>query len=150
MIARLVDAALANRIVVLMLVGLLVAMGLYDLRRLPIDAQPDISPRQVLVITQASGLGPLEVERFITFPVELALQGLPRMENLRSVSRYGLSVVYVRFSDEMDIYAARNLVFSRLPRGAGAARIGHAADGAGLDRARRDLPVRGARRRPHA
>ena len=80
-----------------MLVALLVAMGLYDLRRLPIDAQPDISPRQVLVITQAPGLGPLEVERFITFPVELALQGLPRMENLRSVSRYGLSVVYVRF-----------------------------------------------------
>src|SRR3954470_9019400 len=115
MIARLVDAALANRAVVLMLVGLLVAMGLYDLRRLPIDAQPDISPRQVLVITQAPGLGPLEVERFITFPVELALQGLPRMENLRSVSRYGLSVVYVRFSDETDIYAARNLVFSRLP-----------------------------------
>src|SRR4051794_17068844 len=115
MIARLVDAALANRAVVLVLVGLLVAMGLYDLRRLPIDAQPDISPRQVLVITQAPGLGPLEVERFITFPVELALQGLPRMENLRSVTRYGLSVVYVRFADDMDIYEARNLVFSRLP-----------------------------------
>lgn len=115
MIARLVDAALANRAVVLVLVGILVAMGLYDLRRLPIDAQPDISPRQVLVITQSPGLGPLEVERFITFPVELALQGLPHMENLRSVSRYGLSVVYVRFSDDTDIYAVRNLVFSRLP-----------------------------------
>ncbi|TCZ64422.1 efflux RND transporter permease subunit [Roseicella aquatilis] len=115
MIARLIDAALANRTVVLVLVGLMVAMGLYDLRRLPIDAQPDISPRQVLVITQAPGLGPLEVERFVTFPVELALQGLPRMETLRSVTRYGLSVVYVRFSDETDIYAARNLVFSRLP-----------------------------------
>ncbi|MBK1657121.1 efflux RND transporter permease subunit [Paracraurococcus ruber] len=115
MIARLTDAALANRAVVLVLVAMLVAMGLYDLRRLPIDAQPDISPRQVLVITQAPGLGPLEVERFVTFPVELALQGLPRMENLRSVTRYGLSVVYVRFADDMDIYAARNLVFSRLP-----------------------------------
>ena len=136
MIARLVDAALANRIVVLMLVGLLVAMGLYDLRRLPIDAQPDISPRQVLVITQAPGLGPLEVERFITFPVELALQGLPRMENLRSVSRYGLSVVYVRFADEMDIYAARNLVFSRLPAvqvppGAGTPQMGPVSTGLG-------------------
>ncbi|MDO9711213.1 efflux RND transporter permease subunit [Paracraurococcus lichenis] len=115
MIPRLIDAALANRAVVLILAAMLVAMGLYDLRRLPIDAQPDISPRQVLVITQAPGLGPLEVERFVTFPVELALQGLPHMENLRSVTRYGLSVVYVRFSDEMDIYAARNLVFSRLP-----------------------------------
>ncbi|TDH60522.1 efflux RND transporter permease subunit [Dankookia rubra] len=136
MIARLVDAALANRIVVLMLVGLLVAMGLYDLKRLPIDAQPDISPRQVLVITQAPGLGPLEVERFITFPVELALQGLPRMETLRSVSRYGLSVVYVRFADEMDIYAARNLVFSRLPAvqvppGAGTPQMGPVSTGLG-------------------
>ncbi|MFC7473033.1 efflux RND transporter permease subunit [Dankookia sp. GCM10030260] len=136
MIARLVDAALANRAVVLMLVGLLAAMGLYDLRRLPIDAQPDISPRQVLVITQAPGLGPLEVERFITFPVELALQGLPRMETLRSVSRYGLSVVYVRFADEMDIYAARNLVFSRLPAvqvppGAGTPQMGPVSTGLG-------------------
>ena len=115
MIGRLVAAAVANRAVVLVLVGILVAVGLYDLRRLPIDAQPDISPRQVLIITQAPGLGPLDVERFVTFPLELALQGLPRMEALRSVTRYGLSVVYVRFSDDTDIYAARNLVFSRLP-----------------------------------
>jgi cobalt-zinc-cadmium resistance protein CzcA len=115
MIGRLVAAAVANRAVVLVLTGILVAVGLYDLRRLPIDAQPDISPRQVLIITQAPGLGPLDVERFVTFPVELALQGLPRMEALRSVTRYGLSVVYVRFSDDTDIYAARNLVFSRLP-----------------------------------
>lgn len=115
MLARLIDACLANKAVVLMLVGLLAAIGIYDLQRLPIDAQPDISPRQVLVITQAPGLGPLEVERFITFPVELALQGLPQMQAIRSVSRYGLSVVFVRFADTMDIYAARNLVFSRLP-----------------------------------
>lgn len=115
MIRNLIGASLANKPVVLMLAALLVAIGIFDLQRLPIDAQPDISPRQVLVITQAPGLGPLEVERFITFPVELALQGLPRMEGMRSVSRYGLSVVYVRFADTMDIYAARNLVFSRLP-----------------------------------
>jgi cobalt-zinc-cadmium resistance protein CzcA len=102
MIGRLVAAAVANRAVVLVLAGILVAVGLYDLRRLPIDAQPDISPRQVLIITQAPGLGPLDVERFVTFPVELALQGLPRMEALRSVTRYGLSVVYVRFSDDTD------------------------------------------------
>nr|WP_174890600.1 CusA/CzcA family heavy metal efflux RND transporter [Roseicella sp. DB1501] len=130
------DAAIANRTVVLVLVGLLVAMGLYDLRRLPIDAQPDISPRQVLVITQAPGLGPPEMERFVTFPVELALQGLPHMENLRSVTRYGLSVVYVRFSDDTDIYAARNLVFSRLPSvqvppEAGAPQMGPVSTGLG-------------------
>jgi len=116
MFTRIVDASLANRIVVIILIVVLGVVGSASLTRLPIDAQPDISPRQMLVITQAPGLGPLDVERFITQPLELALQGLPRMENLRSVSRYGLSVVYVRFADEVDIYAARNLVSSRLPQ----------------------------------
>ncbi|MEA2773170.1 MAG: heavy metal efflux system protein, partial [Acetobacteraceae bacterium] len=116
MFARIVDAALANRIVVIILVVILVVVGGASLQRLPIDAQPDISPRQVLVITQSPGLGPLDVERFITAPLELALQGMPHMDNLRSVSRYGLSVIYVRFADSVDIYAARNLVSSRLPQ----------------------------------
>jgi heavy metal efflux system protein len=116
MFARIADAALANRVVVILLVVSLVVVGGASLRKLPIDAQPDISPRQVLVITQAPGLGPLDVERFITAPLELALQGMPHMENLRSVSRYGLSVIYVRFADDVDIYAARNLVSSRLPQ----------------------------------
>ena len=116
MFARIVDAALANRVVVAILVVILVVVGGASLQRLPIDAQPDISPRQVLVITQAPGLGPLDVERFITTPLELALQGMPHTDNLRSVSRYGLSVIYVRFADSVDIYAARNLVSSRLPQ----------------------------------
>ncbi len=116
MFTRIVDAALANRVVVILLIVILGVLGGASLQRLPIDAQPDISPRQVLVITQAPGLGPLDVERFITTPLELALQGMPHMENLRSVSRYGLSVVYVRFADTVDIYAARNLVSSRLPQ----------------------------------
>src|ERR1700722_4809767 len=109
MFARIVDAALPNRLVVVIFVGILVVVGSASLQRLPIDAQPDISPRQVLVITQAPGLGPVDVERFITAPLELAMQGLPHMDNLRSVSRYGLSVLYVRFSDATDIYADRNL-----------------------------------------
>jgi len=116
MFTRIVDAALANRIVIILLIVILGVVGTASLQRLPIDAQPDISPRQVLVITQAPGLGPLDVERFITQPMELALQGMPHMDNLRSVSRYGLSVVYVRFGDDVDIYAARNLVSSRLPQ----------------------------------
>jgi cobalt-zinc-cadmium resistance protein CzcA len=116
MLTRFVDAALANRIVVIILIVILAVVGGASLRRLPIDAQPDISPRQVLVITQSPGLGPLDVERFITSPLELALQGMPHMENLRSVSRYGLSVIYVLFADDVDIYAARNLVSSRLPQ----------------------------------
>src|ERR1700737_527798 len=102
MFTRLVDAALGNRVVILMLVAIMVVVGAASLQRLPIDAQPDISPRQVLVITQAPGLGPLDVERFITAPLELALQGLPHMDNIRSVSRYGLSVIYLRFADSVD------------------------------------------------
>jgi cobalt-zinc-cadmium resistance protein CzcA len=116
MLRRFVDAGLANRIVVIMFVIILAVVGGASLWRLPIDAQPDISPRQVLVITQAPGLGPLDVERSITAPLELALQGMPHMDNIRSVSRYGLSVIYVRFTDDVDIYAARNLVSSRLPQ----------------------------------
>jgi cobalt-zinc-cadmium resistance protein CzcA len=136
MFTRFVDAALANRIIVLMLIVMLCVVGGASLRRLPIDAQPDISPRQVLVITQAPGLGPLDVERFITAPLELALQGLPHMDNLRSVSRYGLSVIYVRFADEVDIYAARELVGSRLsqvqlPAEASAPRLGPISTGLG-------------------
>ncbi|HYZ31316.1 MAG TPA: CusA/CzcA family heavy metal efflux RND transporter [Crenalkalicoccus sp.] len=136
MVARLLDFAIGNRAVVLVLAGILVCLGGYDLRRLPIDAEPDISPRQVLITTQAPGLGPPEVERFITFPVELALQGLPHLDQLRSVSRYGLSVVYARFTDDTDIYADRNLVFSRLaqvqiPPGYGQPQMGPVSTGLG-------------------
>jgi cobalt-zinc-cadmium resistance protein CzcA len=136
MFARIADAALANRVVVIILVVILVVVGGAGLQKLPIDAQPDISPRQVLVITQAPGLGPLDVERFITAPLELALQGMPHMENLRSISRYGLSVIYVRFADDVDIYAARNLVSSRLPQvqlppEAGAPQMGPISTGLG-------------------
>ena len=136
MLGRLLDAVLANRAVVLVLAAVLAMVGGYDLLRLPIDAEPDISPRQVLVTTQAPGLGPPEVERFITFPVELALQGLPHLQEVRSVSRYGLSVVYVRFTDDTDIYAARNLVFPRLatvqvPPGYAQPQLGPVATGLG-------------------
>src|SRR3979490_2753342 len=99
MITKIVDSALRNRAVVLMLVLLLVGIGFMSMGRLPFDADPDISPLQVLVTTQAPGLAPLDVERSITTPIELALQGLPGMTSYRSVSRYGLSVLYVKFAE---------------------------------------------------
>src|ERR1700731_5178515 len=99
MINRIVDAALGNRTVGLIVTAALVAAGLLSMKSLPFDADPDISPLQVLVATQAPGLAPLDVERQITAPIELALQGLPGMQSLRSVSRYGVSVLYVRFAD---------------------------------------------------
>jgi len=114
MINRIVDAALGNRTVVLILVAALVAAGLLSVQRLPFDADPDISPLQVLVTTQASGLAPLDVERSITTPIELALQGLPGMTSYRSISRYGLSVIYVKFAEGGDILTDRTLVAQRL------------------------------------
>ena len=92
----------------------LVVAGVLALSRLPIDAVPDVTSVQVEVITTAPALGPLEVEQFITRPVENAMSGIPRLEEVRSVSRYGISAVTVVFEDGTDIYWARHLVEQRL------------------------------------
>lgn len=113
---KIIEFALKNRFLVLVFTLLLVGMGIYNLRRLPIDAVPDISPNQVLLLTRSPGLGPVEVERFITFPVETAMSGLPGITEIRSVSRFGLSTVYLFFEEGMDIYFARRLVMERLPQ----------------------------------
>lgn len=95
------------------LLTLLVA-GAFAARELPIDALPDTSTVQVTIMTDASGLSPIEVERMVTAPLELALNGLPRLVELRSVSRPGLSSVTVVFEDGMDVWFARQLVGERL------------------------------------
>lgn len=112
---RLIDFSLKNKFLVLMLTAVMVGGGIYSMLRLPIDAVPDVTPNQVLVLTQAPGLGPVEVERFITFPVETAMSGLPGITEIRSVSRFGLSSVYIYFDEGTDIYFARRLVMERLP-----------------------------------
>jgi heavy metal efflux system protein len=134
MINKIVDIALGNRAVVLVLIAALVVAGLLSIQRLPFDADPDISPLQVLVTTQAPGLAPPDVERSITTPIELALQGLPGMTSYRSISRYGLSVIYVKFADGGDILTGRALVAQRLsqtalPAGAGTPMLGPLSDG---------------------
>src|ERR1700694_4543036 len=134
MINRIVDAALGNRMLVLILIAALVAAGLFSMQRLPFDADPDISPLQVLATPQAPGLAPPDVERSITTPIELALQGLPGMTSYRSISRYGLSVIYVKFADSGDILTDRTLVAQRLsqtalPAEAGTPRLGPPSDG---------------------
>lgn len=113
---RIIEWSLKYRFLVIVFALLVIGVGVYDLRRLPIDAVPDITPNQVLILTRAPGLGPLEVERFITFPVETAMSGLPGITAIRSVSRFGLSVVYVFFQEDIDIYFARRLVMERLPQ----------------------------------
>ena len=112
---RLIDLSLRNKFLVLILTAVMVGVGVYSMLRLPIDAVPDVTPNQVLVLTQAPGLGPVEVERFITFPVETAMSGLPGITDIRSISRFGLSSVYIYFEEGMDLYFVRRLVMERLP-----------------------------------
>ncbi|MGH9338929.1 MAG: efflux RND transporter permease subunit [Acidobacteriota bacterium] len=113
---RLIDFSLDNRFLIVVLVLLLIGAGVYAMLNLPIDAVPDVTPNQVQILTNAPGLSPLEVEQFITFPVETAMSGLPGIESIRSVSRFGLSAVTVYFKEGMDIYFARQLVMERLPQ----------------------------------
>ena len=112
---KLIDFSLRNKFLVLMFTAVIVGAGIFSMLRLPIDAVPDVTPNQVMVLTQAPGFGPLEVERSITFPVETAMSGLPGITEIRSVSRFGLSSVYIYFEEGMDIYFVRRLVMERLP-----------------------------------
>ncbi len=114
MLNRLIGLSLAHRYLVLVLVLALAALGLYNYQRLPIDAVPDITNVQVQINTEAPGYSPLESEQRITFAIETAMAGLPRLDYTRSVSRYGLSQVTVVFKDGTDIYLARQLVNERL------------------------------------
>lgn len=114
MIDALLRTSLSRRGVVLFLVAVAAAIGAWSYQRLPIDAVPDITNVQVQINTAAPGYSPLEVEQRITWPVEVAIAGLPHLEYTRSLSRYGLSQVTIVFEDGTDIYFARNLVNERL------------------------------------
>ena len=112
---RIFEAALGNRLLTIILVTVMIGLGLRALVSLPIDAVPDVTPNMVQVVTDAPGLGPAEVEKFITFPVEIAMRGLPGINAIRSISRFGLSSVSIYFEEKYDIYFARRLVMERLP-----------------------------------
>ena len=114
MLARIINSSLEHRWLVLIVAAGIAALGVYNFNRLPIDAVPDITNVQVQINTEAPGYSPLESEQRITFPIETAMAGLPRLEYTRSVSRYGLSQVTVIFKDGTDIYLARQLVNERL------------------------------------
>lgn len=114
MLNRIIAASLAHRWLVLIITLGVVALGAYNFDRLPIDAVPDITNVQVQINTGAPGYSPLEAEQRITFSVETAMAGLPRLAGTRSVSRYGLSQVTVVFEDGTDIYWARQLISERL------------------------------------
>ena len=139
MLEKLIDVALGNKLVVVLLSIAVVAGGYWAYRKLPVDAFPDVSPALVQVFTLTSGLGPEEVEKFVTFPVEAAMSGLPKVEEIRSVSNFGLSVVSVYFEEGTDLYFARQVVGERLseareaiPEGFGEPEMGPIATGQGL------------------
>jgi len=115
MAGRLIEWALANRLFVLLLVVILIAGGLFAMNRLPIDAVPDVTNVQVQIVTSSPALGPVEVEQYLTYPVEAAMSGLPDVTELRSISRYGISSVTVVFEDKTPLFFARQLVQERLP-----------------------------------
>src|SRR6201991_2263775 len=114
MINAIIRFSVSHRLIVMLLVVVLIGAGWYSLRRLPIDAVPDVTNVQVQVLTAAPSLAPLEIERQITFPVEVAMSGLPDVEEIRSVSKSRLSSVTVVFQDNVDTYFARQLVLERL------------------------------------
>ena len=114
MIRTLINLALDNRIVVLFLTVAMAAVGLWAMFQLPIDAVPDVTNVQVQILTKAPALGAEEIERFITFPIEAAMNGVPRVEEIRSVSQFGLSAITVVFDEGTDIYWARQMVTEKL------------------------------------
>jgi len=114
MFERIIRYAIHQRWLVLLLVAGMAALGIYSYQKLPIDAVPDITNVQVQINTAAPGYSPLEVEQRVTFPLETVLAGLPRLEQTRSLSRYGLSQITVVFKDGTDIYFARQMVSERL------------------------------------
>jgi len=111
---RVIESSLRKRALVLVGVVILIGLGVWSVLRIPIDAFPDVTNIQVEVMSTSPGMSPPEVERFVTFPVETAMRGLPRLDQVRSVSKAGLSVVTVVFEDGVDIYFARQLVLERL------------------------------------
>jgi len=135
---KLIDFILRNRLLMMIFGALILAGGYASYLRLPVDAFPDVTPALVQVFTETEGLAPEEVERYVTYPVEVAMNGLPDLKQIRSVSNFGLSVVNIYFEDGTDIYFARQLVNERLqlaresiPEGFGEPEMGPISTGLG-------------------
>lgn len=136
MLENIIKWSLQHRFLVIALSVLLVVTGGWAATQLPIDAFPDTTPTQVQINTVAPALSPTEIEQQITFPIEQSISGLPGLESVRSISKFGLSQLTVTFEDGMDVYFARQVVGERLstiemPRGVDRPEMGPAATGLG-------------------
>jgi len=114
MVSRLLDISLRQRLFIVILALMLGAGGIYAFRTIAIDAFPDVTSVLVQVVTKARGLSPMEVERLVTYPIELQLTGVPSLTEMRSLTKVGLSLITIVFDDSMDINLARQLVLERL------------------------------------
>jgi len=114
MLHRLIETALQNRLLVLLLFAVICGAGMWRLTDLPIDAFPDTSPTQVQVNTTAPALNAEEIEQQITLPIELAISGLPGLDNVRSISKFGLSQVVATFDERTIVYDARQFIMERI------------------------------------
>jgi cobalt-zinc-cadmium resistance protein CzcA len=111
---KIVNISLRYRFFVILAILAITVLGIYQYNQLPVDAFPDISPTMVPIFAEAHGMAPEEVERLITFPIESSMNGLPGVKQIKSTSAFGMSVVYVYFEDDTDIYFARQIVSERL------------------------------------
>ncbi len=138
MIDGIIAWSIRNRVVVFVLTAVFVLIGGIAATKVPIDAVPDVTNVQVQVLTQAPALGPVDVETYVTVPVERAMAGLPGLEEVRSVSRAGISVVTLAFADNVELYLARQLVSERtsdarrnIPERYGSPQLGPVSSGLG-------------------
>jgi len=111
---KLIQFVLLNRLLMIVLGAMVLVAGYASYRHLPVDAFPDVTPVLVQVFTETEGLAPEEAEKYVTYPVEVAMNGLPNLKEIRSISNFGLSVINIYFEDGTDIYFARQLVSERL------------------------------------
>ena len=118
-VERVTAAALKHRGFVFICVAALTITGLYAWRELPVEAFPDLTNNQVVVVTQSAGMAAPEIEQRITYPIEAALMGTPGAEEVRSISKFGLSMVTVVFDDAVPVYLARQLVTERVSEARG-------------------------------
>jgi cobalt-zinc-cadmium resistance protein CzcA len=138
MIDRLIKFSIHNKLIIGLFVLALIGWGAYSFKQIPIDAVPDITTNQVQVITQSPTLAAQEVEQFVTFPLEVSMANLPDVVEIRSISRFGISVITVVFEDDVDIYRARQLISeqlkiaeSEIPEGFGSPELGPITSGLG-------------------
>lgn len=138
MLTKIIEFSVKNKLIIALLVLGLMGIGSYQVTKLPIDAVPDITNNQVQVITMAPSFGATDIERLVTFPIEQANNNISGLKEIRSFSRFGLSLVTIVFEDDVDIYWARQQVAERLqqvqaviPQGIGNPQLGPISTGLG-------------------